>query len=210
MNADTVTGVQVAALPPDTLLHTDWNAEAGTSTGAVRGTRNYDAFGYRKDATSFRLVGHRLYDPVAGRFLSRDPIRDGSNWYAYVSGDPVNGADPTGLFGPIVVAPIILGVGVAAIGLAFLVRLGHELNKIGGPATQDKREPGSDLYGNDEKLGDRLREQNPQWIQETRKVATDQYVDLYIGGPLGTAGGDGVKIILEGYKQYTDYRTAIQ
>jgi uncharacterized protein RhaS with RHS repeats len=32
-----------------------------------------------------------------GRFLSRDPIQDGYNWYAYVGNDPVNGVDPKGL-----------------------------------------------------------------------------------------------------------------
>ena len=39
-----------------------------------------------------------MYDPAAGRFLSRDPIRDGRNRYAYCGNDPVNAADPTGLF----------------------------------------------------------------------------------------------------------------
>jgi hypothetical protein len=29
------------------------------------------------------LLGHRYYDPTLGRFLSRDPIKDGRNWYVY-------------------------------------------------------------------------------------------------------------------------------
>ena len=53
------------------------------------------------------LTTHRPYDPVAGRFLSRDPIgEDGDplgNLYAYVGGDPVGLSDPAGK-GPIGIA----------------------------------------------------------------------------------------------------------
>jgi len=45
------------------------------------------------------LLGHRYYDPSTGRFLTRDPIKDGRNWYAYGAGDlaPTLFADPDGL-----------------------------------------------------------------------------------------------------------------
>ncbi|MDR2156024.1 MAG: RHS repeat-associated core domain-containing protein [Burkholderiaceae bacterium] len=45
------------------------------------------------------LTQYRAYDPVAGRWLSRDPIaeRGGLNLYGYVDGDPVNFMDPEGL-----------------------------------------------------------------------------------------------------------------
>lgn len=39
----------------------------------------------------------RWYDPELGRFITEDPIKDGLNWYAYVSNNPLNKIDPTGL-----------------------------------------------------------------------------------------------------------------
>jgi RHS repeat-associated protein len=54
--------------------------------------------GYQSDAdTGLQRLGHRFYDPATGRFLSRDPIRDGYNWYNYCGNDPVNKVDPQGL-----------------------------------------------------------------------------------------------------------------
>ena len=41
--------------------------------------------------------GFRDYSPVSARFTTIDPIRDGSNWFAYVVNDPVNWCDPFGL-----------------------------------------------------------------------------------------------------------------
>jgi RHS repeat-associated protein len=48
------------------------------------------------------LANYRAYDPVAGRWLSRDPLGEstdpGLNLYAYVRGNPASLADPGGLF----------------------------------------------------------------------------------------------------------------
>ncbi|MFD8966891.1 RHS repeat-associated core domain-containing protein [Streptomyces sp. NPDC059568] len=50
-------------------------------------------------AAGLSTMGIRLYDPAIGRFLSVDPEEDGgANAYVYCSADPVNCADPTGLF----------------------------------------------------------------------------------------------------------------
>ena len=39
----------------------------------------------------------RFYDASNRRFLSIDPIKDGTNWYAYVGNSPLVWIDPTGL-----------------------------------------------------------------------------------------------------------------
>ena len=94
------------------------NADAQTtSVGAIAATRVYDAFGaelsatgtwkgpfgyaggfgYQEDSSGLKLLGHRYYDPTTGRFLSRDPIKDGRNWYVYCDNNPLNAVDPWGL-----------------------------------------------------------------------------------------------------------------
>jgi RHS repeat-associated protein len=70
------------------------------STGTWSGPFGHaGGFGYQEDNTGLQLLGHRYYDPSTGRFLTRDPIKDGRNWYAYGAGDaaPVHGVDPDGL-----------------------------------------------------------------------------------------------------------------
>jgi len=103
-----------------TFLHSGIkNADAqSNASGSVSGTRVYDAFGaelsstgswqgafgyaggfgYQEDANGLKLLGHRYYDPSTGRFLTRDPIKDGRNWYAYCENDPLRRVDPFGLF----------------------------------------------------------------------------------------------------------------
>jgi len=102
-----------------TYLHSGLkNADAQSSPAqALTGTRQYDAFGnlasttgtwqgpfgyaggfgYQEDATGLKLLGHRLYDASTGRFLTRDPIKDGRNWYVYCDNDPIGATDPEGL-----------------------------------------------------------------------------------------------------------------
>jgi RHS repeat-associated protein len=71
-----------------------------SSSGTWSGPFGYAGnFGYQQDASGLKLLGHRYYDPSTGRFLTRDPIKDGRNWYAYGAGEaaPTMMADPTGL-----------------------------------------------------------------------------------------------------------------
>jgi RHS repeat-associated protein len=53
--------------------------------------------GYQEDETGLQLLLHRYYDPSTGRFLTRDPIKDGRNWYGYCGNNPVNCIDADGL-----------------------------------------------------------------------------------------------------------------
>jgi RHS repeat-associated protein len=54
-------------------------------------------FGYQTDSTGLQLLGHRWYDPLTGRFISKDPAGSGDNWYAYCDNNPLTAADPSGL-----------------------------------------------------------------------------------------------------------------
>jgi len=85
---------------------------AGTSTSTLQYTgRENDG------ATGLYYYRNRYYLPQLGRFISQDPIglRGGTNYYAYVGGNPISTSDPLGL----------LNV-VASIGGSFATVLGAE------------------------------------------------------------------------------------
>jgi len=64
----------------------------------IRGVMNLGYTGKPYDtSTGFYNYGYRDYKPQAARFTTVDPIRDGSNWFSYVNGDPVNYIDLWGL-----------------------------------------------------------------------------------------------------------------
>jgi RHS repeat-associated protein len=77
----------------------------------------FQPFGYAggllDEETGLVRFGARDYDPLTGRWTSRDPIGlvAGTNAYEYVEGDPINGVDPTGYCassqdcGPVPVGP---------------------------------------------------------------------------------------------------------
>jgi RHS repeat-associated protein len=100
------------------------------SSETVTDTRQYDAFGlqtgstgssptpfgfaggwgYQSDETGLQLLGHRYYDPSTGRFLTRDPIKDGRNWYGYCENNPTRFVDPTGHLIWIVAAVLVFAL----------------------------------------------------------------------------------------------------
>jgi RHS repeat-associated protein len=69
------------------------------------------AFGYQTDSSGLHLLGHRYYDSSVGRFITRDPIGDGSNWYAYCGNDPGCHVDPSWLVRIIVYWTYVAGGG---------------------------------------------------------------------------------------------------
>ena len=54
---------------------------------------------YTDSESGFVYLRNRYYDPSTGSFITEDPVKDGNNWYGYCAGNPVNGWDPSGLFG---------------------------------------------------------------------------------------------------------------
>ena len=83
------------------------------SSGTPQVTNTYDEYGVPGASNALRMqyTGQvwltelgmyyykaRMYSPTLGRFMQTDTIGygDGINWYNYVGGDPINGADPSG------------------------------------------------------------------------------------------------------------------
>jgi RHS repeat-associated protein len=117
-NADYTPGISEVRSGTTTYSHSGLKhlAAQSCSGASVSATREYDAFGgvasssgswqgpfgaagafgYQTEASGLHLLGHRYYDSSVGRFSTRDPIGDGSNWYAYCENDPVSQADPEG------------------------------------------------------------------------------------------------------------------
>ncbi|MFF0018766.1 RHS repeat-associated core domain-containing protein [Streptomyces sp. NPDC005374] len=89
-----------------------------SSAGAVTGTYAYSPYGtvtshtgtastplqytgqYTDAETGFVYLRARYYDPATAQFLTVDPdVQQTLSPYCYVNGNPLNGVDPTGLFG---------------------------------------------------------------------------------------------------------------
>ena len=53
---------------------------------------------YYDDETGLIYLRARYYDPYIGRFVSEDPVKDGTNWYVYCNNNPVVSVDSNGLW----------------------------------------------------------------------------------------------------------------
>jgi RHS repeat-associated protein len=122
-------------------------------TGTLLSTHSFDAYGsYARTAntdsdpfsgyggqagyvtdweTGLQLCGFRYYDAAAGRWINRDPIgyAGGINLYGYVGNNPINFADPSGLFmddtlGGQMLNPSTWAAGLTTSGSALLCLLG--------------------------------------------------------------------------------------
>ncbi|WIM09099.1 MAG: hypothetical protein OJF58_000050 [Enhydrobacter sp.] len=81
----------------------------------------YGGMFYNADSGLY-LTRYRAYDPVAGRWLSRDPFGEGSdpvgNLYPYAGGNPISLTDPNGDFVPLLVGAAAGAASDVAIQLA--------------------------------------------------------------------------------------------
>ena len=76
----------------------DYDIFGSPITGNYTTGADYGYLGKPYDSiTSLYNYGYRDYSPQTVRFTTVDPIRDGSNWFAYVNNDPVNYVDLLGL-----------------------------------------------------------------------------------------------------------------
>ncbi|HEU5254111.1 MAG TPA: RHS repeat-associated core domain-containing protein [Solirubrobacterales bacterium] len=70
------------------------------AVGGIRTTPLGYAGQYTDDDTRLQYLRARFYDPLSSQFLSSDPIKEMTKSpYGYVHSNPVNGTDPSGLFG---------------------------------------------------------------------------------------------------------------
>ena len=66
---------------------------------------------YQTDADSgLQLLGHRYYDPSVGRFITRDPAKEGRNWYGYCENSPLSSVDVSGEVPLILAGALIVGL----------------------------------------------------------------------------------------------------
>jgi len=76
----------------------DYDIFGSPITGNYTTGSDYGYLGKPYDKiTGLYNYGYRDYSPQTVRFTTVDPIRDGSNWFAYVNNDPVNYVDLWGL-----------------------------------------------------------------------------------------------------------------
>ncbi|WP_319541252.1 RHS repeat-associated core domain-containing protein [uncultured Pseudodesulfovibrio sp.] len=98
------------------------------------------AGGIHDPDTGFVQFGWRDYDPDTARWTAPDPIGDAggdADWYGYCLDDPVNMADPSGLFA--FIGPLLSGL-AGATGIATLGAGGAALTADGLGALANKNE----------------------------------------------------------------------
>jgi len=77
-------------------LYDAYGGNKGAAQSSTICPWGYDGY-YQDSSTGLYYLQNRYYDPGTGHFTQQDPARDGTNWYGYCSGDPINRSDPTGL-----------------------------------------------------------------------------------------------------------------
>ena len=97
----------------------------------------YAGMFYNADSGLY-LTQYRAYDPIVGRWLSRDPLGENNdpaaNLYRYADGNPIGLGDPAGLWGVGVIGSASAEVGIGA-GVATTTSIGAGAfwGGLGGP-----------------------------------------------------------------------------
>jgi len=117
------------------------NAYAYTPYGRVTNKQEAKAqpfqfagqFGVMTETNGLLYMRARYYDSKLGRFLSEDPsgFDGGLNLYAYVGGNPISLADPSGLFVQSIVAGGVAGVTVGGISFVTDIAKGASYSDAG-------------------------------------------------------------------------------
>jgi RHS repeat-associated protein len=95
-----LTDTSGTVITTSTLSYTSYGKKL---TGPLVGDPGYTAIQwagqYRDEETGYVYLRARYYDPSSGQFLTRDPLEVATrSAYGYVGNNPINGADPLGLF----------------------------------------------------------------------------------------------------------------
>ena len=94
-------------------------------------TRRVQSF--RKHKYALGISNGRYLDTDSGTFTQVDPMQDGTNWYTYVGGDPVNNRDPSG-YTPAKIA----NLGFIALDATMLVKNSIQANYYSYTGEQEK------------------------------------------------------------------------
>ena len=181
--------------------------------GEVIGLQDYSAYGsvvaqsglmpsvgyagmWQHHDSGINLTWYRGYQPVAGRWLYRDPIEEdgGLNLFGYVGGDPVIGVDSSGLF----LADALDGVGSYSRGL---YRAGGHLYRRSGfdgeceqqRATEDEALLAAALFLlSDRKVAELTFSRTLAWAGGNKAYMAGRFgAGVLVGGGLSRAGPFG-------------------
>jgi RHS repeat-associated protein len=74
-----------------------WGNVLSASDSTATAHRYVGRYGYYLDSASgLQLLTQRYYEAGVGRFVSEDPVRDGTNWVVYVRSRAIRHIDPAG------------------------------------------------------------------------------------------------------------------